>query len=102
MALGLGLAPSEVEQLPARDIDLLWLYWMQEPWGPWRDNLHAAMLALEIVRPNLKKGATLGLDTFMLQHPDDIAEDRARKRRSAARNIFNALKAMATKRPRKQ
>ena len=101
MALALGLLPSEVEQMPARDFELLSAYWMHEPWGAWRDNLHAAIIATEIVRPNLKKGARVGVDTFMLRHPGEIEEERQAKQQSAARNVFQALKAMATKRPYK-
>lgn len=85
--------------MPARDFEMLEKYWLHEPWGAWRDNLHTAMLAVEIIRPNLKKGAQVGLDAFMLRHPDELAEEREQKRKAASRNLFQALKAMATKRP---
>jgi hypothetical protein len=85
--------------MPVRDVDLLAKYWLHEPWGAWRDNLHTAILASEFIRPYLKKGARISLDTFMLRHPDEVAEERQAKSKAAARNLFKVLKAMATKRP---
>jgi hypothetical protein len=42
-------------------------YWAEEPWGPYRDNLHAAMLCVQILRTVMKKGAKLPpLSQFML------------------------------------
>lgn len=95
----LGLTPSEVQEMPARDYELLHRYWMVEPWGPWRDNVHAALIAGEVRRPNLKKGVRLQLDDFMLRHPDDVAAERELRRRKATSGLFQALKAMATRRP---
>lgn len=97
IALALGLSPTEVEQLPARDFDLLQQFWTQEPWGPWRDNLHAAIIAAEVRRPNLKKGAKVKLEDFMLRHPDELAAEQAERRRAASRNLFELFKTVATK-----
>lgn len=99
MALALGLLPSEVENMPVRDYEMLERYWMHEPWGAWRDNLHAALIAMEVIRPNLKKGARISLDAFMVRHPDDLVQAREQKRTTATRNLFQLFKAMATKRP---
>lgn len=95
IGLALGLTPSEAEQMPARDYELLLRYWQQEPWGPWRDNLHAAVIAAEVRRPHLKKGKKVQLDDFMLRHPDDVAEEQEAKRRAATRNLFQLFKAVA-------
>lgn len=86
--------------MPARDYAMLQLYWQHEPWGAWRDNLHTAMLAREVLRPHMKKGAQLNLSDFMIQHPDDIAEQQAERRKTAARNLFQLFKSIAKKRPR--
>jgi hypothetical protein len=43
------------------------MYWSEEPWGPYRDNLHAALIVSELLRPHLKEGATLNTDSFMLR-----------------------------------
>lgn len=85
--------------MPARDYELLARYWMQEPWGAWRDNMHAAIIARAVLTPHVKKGARIDLMDFMLRHPEEVAEERASKRRAAARNVFAALRAIATKRP---
>lgn len=45
-------------------------YWDAEPWGSWRDNMHAAIIAREIRRPQLKKGARVSIDDFMMIPPE--------------------------------
>lgn len=45
IGLLLGRPPSEVRTLPVSDVQLLTLYWQEEPWGPVRDNMHAALSA---------------------------------------------------------
>lgn len=42
-------------------------YWEQEPWGAFRDNLHAAILAREIRRPQLRRGSAINIDDFMVR-----------------------------------
>jgi hypothetical protein len=31
-------------------VELLNRYWLEEPWGAWRDNIHTAIIAREIAR----------------------------------------------------
>lgn len=45
-------------------------YWTEEPWGTWRDNAHAAIIAREVKRLGLKRGARVQMDDFMLVHPE--------------------------------
>lgn len=85
--------------MPARDYDLLQRYWLAEPWGAWRDNVHTAIVAAELRRPYLKKGVRVQLDDFMLRHPDELAEERNARRRKATGNLFQMLKAIATRKP---
>jgi hypothetical protein len=86
--------------MPARDYELMSRYWNEEPWGSWRDNIHAALIAAEVRRPNVKQGVKVQLDDFMLRHPEDREADLLAKRRTANRNLYNALKAMATRKPK--
>lgn len=51
------------------------LYWKAEPWGPWRDNLHAALIAREVRRPQLRKGARVEVESFMVRDPGDRQRD---------------------------
>lgn len=54
-------------------------YWREEPWGPWRDNIHAAIIAREVLRGRLKKGVSAPkLDTWILVDP----RTRARENRA--------------------
>ena len=47
------------------------MYWEEEPWGAYRDNLHAAMIISQLLRPSIKDGAAPPLKNFMLMHPED-------------------------------
>lgn len=94
----LGLPPSAVDDLPAADLSLLERYWAEEPWGPWRDNLHAAIIAREVRRPYLRKGAKNPLDDFMVMQPGRRAELTAEQARAASAGLVDMLRAVARKR----
>jgi hypothetical protein len=72
--------------LPAEDFDLLVRYYGEEPWGAWRDNLHAAIIARE-VRAGRAKGR-INLDDFMVV-------DKRRKAQANMGKFVEALRAMA-------
>lgn len=61
-------------------------YWDEEPWGPWRDNLHTAIIAKEIRRVWSERAAKL--DDFFYRLPDD-------RRVDGRMNVINVLKAIA-------
>jgi hypothetical protein len=67
-------------------------YWEEEPWGAYRDNLHAGIIAREVRRPQLKKGAENSLDDFMVVNPES--------RREEAQGNFITLLKMVAKRER--
>jgi hypothetical protein len=64
------------------------MYWSEEPWGPLRDNMHAAMIVTELLRPHLKEGATLNMADYLLR-PKEDRDAIARGR------LLSALSAMA-------
>jgi hypothetical protein len=68
-------------------------YWNEEPWGAHRDNIHAAMLAIELRRPQSKKGVKLKIDDFMWKLPDDPDQ----KKREVKARFFETLRARAVK-----
>jgi len=85
----LGCAPSEVEDLSTLDFDLLKRFYSVEPWGAWRDNLHAAIIAREVVRSRLRPGAKgPDLEVFMVMDPE-------KRRQRHLGGFVEALKAMA-------
>jgi hypothetical protein len=51
-------------------------YWLDEPWGPWRDNLHVAILGRAFAEPYLKRGARVDMDRFMIRRRDQDAPNR--------------------------
>lgn len=98
--MALGIAPSEVDDLPATDYDLLWKYWKKEPWGPYRDNLHSAIIAREVRRGNFKGPHVL--DQFMVMDQEDQEQLGKSRGKSDKAVVFGAFKAMATKRVAKK
>lgn len=93
--LALGVPPSSVENLGCSDYDLLRRYWNKEPWGPYRDNLHAAIIAREVRRGNYK-GEHL-LDQFMVMLPEDQVQLKASRGKQEKSKLFGAMKAIATR-----
>lgn len=91
----MGLLPSQIEDIPASDHDLLVRYWIEEPWGPWRDNMHAAMIALELHRANFK--GEVSLSDFMVKGPWKRAQDAAEKQVAAKRDLFAYFRTIAKK-----
>lgn len=90
----MGLTPSEVEQMAATDFDLLARYWTQEPWGPWRDNMHAALIAREIRRPQLKdRRKKIPLTDFILRCLAELQAESEEK----TKNFFGFFKAISNK-----
>lgn len=53
------------------------VYWVHEPWGPWRDNLHAAIIAREVRAPYVRRGSQIDMDDFMIRRRTQDAENRA-------------------------
>jgi hypothetical protein len=61
--------------MSARELDDWAAYWQVEPWGPFRDNLHAGLIASVIANVYRRKGsrAFTWVD-FLLQERDPEAE----------------------------
>lgn len=89
MSLALKILPSEVEDIGSRDFDMLRRYWLEEPWGTWRDNLHAAMIAREVRRGNFK--GQHQLETFMVVGKTKVIE----RQKTAKKGVFSMLKHIA-------
>jgi hypothetical protein len=64
-------------------------YWDVEPWGPWRDNVHAAIVAREVRRTRSKPNARLGLDPYMVKNPQT-------RQKEGEQNFFGLMQAVAT------
>lgn len=64
-------------------------YWDQEPWGPWRDNLHAAIVAREVRRTRVKPSARVPLEQFMVRNPEE-------RRKEGEQSFFGMMQAVAT------
>lgn len=82
------MLPSEVQAIGASDYDLLLRYWRAEPWGSYRDNMHAALIANEVRRPYRKNPLEGSFEDFMLQ-------DRSKLEASKTNKFLAFLRAMA-------
>jgi hypothetical protein len=69
------------------------LYWKQEPWGPWRDNLHAALIAREVRRPYIKDQRKNLLADFLVRDPEERAQEGSKK----IAGLFTLFKTVATR-----
>ena len=55
-------------------------YWSEEPWGTYRDNMHAAMIVSELLKPHYKEGARpLPMSSFMFESQQERDEAAAAK-----------------------
>jgi hypothetical protein len=78
-----------VGALTYRELERWQRYWIEEPWGPLRDNMHAAMIVSELLKPHYREGATpLPMTHFLFE----LDEDRSAR---AAAQFVAQLEAMA-------
>ena len=91
----LGLTIGELLELPEREIRRWQKYWALEPWGPLRDNMHTAMLCMQVLRPHLPKNSKLKMDDFMLK------DGKAQKRKAVAQFVAQ-LGAAAARGPKRK
>lgn len=55
-----------------RELERWARYWNEEPWGAYRDNLHAGLIISELLRPHLPEGANVKIEGFLLRPKEDI------------------------------
>lgn len=88
LAALLGYADPEVMRagMPHR-VYLGWQrYWESEPWGPWRDNVHAALVTRELRAMRLgPKRTAPPLSSFMVRDPRERLSEAETK-------VMNVLK----------
>lgn len=93
MALALGRTVAELEvTLGAVEFDAWKEFYSLEPWGSYRDNLHAGIIAATIGNINRrKKGKPLTPSDFVLRTKDE-------KRNTETAKSLNFLRAIGVKR----
>lgn len=76
----LGLSLGALEELPQRELDRWARYWSEEPWGTYRDNMHAALIIRELLKPHLPENSKVPpLSDYMFEHEED-RKQRARQK----------------------
>lgn len=76
--------------MPARELDDWIRYYQVEPWGAYRDNLHAGIIASVMVNRG-RRGKKLSPADFVLKSRDD-------KRSEDTRRSLNYLRTIGVKR----
>lgn len=74
--MGLGMSIRDLLELPESELQRWARYWSVEPWGPHRDNIHAAMLCVQVLRPYLPDNSKIGIDDFMLKDAKEIKQNK--------------------------
>ena len=64
-------------------------FWQMEPWGPYRDNIHAGLIAATVANVYRKK------NTQALTHEDFMLVDPAEHKRRQTQKTLNWMKAVA-------
>lgn len=95
LSLAWGIPPTEIEQsVSASDFALMQRYFAHEPWGSWRDNAHAGLIASTVARAFGAK-RELSFQDFMLMDSEAAAEREAQRRKAATQALIELLKAIA-------
>lgn len=72
----MGKTIAELETtLGASELDDWYSYWSEEPWGAWRDNVHAGLIAAACLSPYQKPGHRVTHEDFMLKSADKRRAD---------------------------
>jgi hypothetical protein len=91
----LGKSVFEIEHWPASHIQEWKEYFALEPFGPWRDNYHVAMLGTLIANAMRGKDSPIfELDDFMYKTTDEIVERRKQKDLAAFNRIVGMVEAV--------
>ena len=70
LALALGCTTREIERLPASEVEGWRAFYALQPFGPWRDNFHAAQIAYILAAANRNpKRPAPKIDEFMYRDP---------------------------------
>ncbi len=89
LALGLGLSVTEIEQtFAAREVEEWHEYYAREPWGAWRDNVHAAQICALLFNINRAKG------TRRVSYKDFLLTDAQQHKVSARARVVNFFRSI--------
>lgn len=89
LALALGRTVAEVERMPAREVDEWQRYYALEPFGAWRDNAHAGLIAAQLANVHRKKSAR------PVTFRDYLLVDKETDRATKTARFFGWLRAVA-------
>jgi hypothetical protein len=91
---------GELDELGVTELARWAQYWIEEPWGSVRDNMHAGLIITELMKPHLPEGVTMSIDQFMLKSKAEL-DVAARARIVAALSAMAAAGERAARREKK-
>ena len=90
LALGLGWSVTQLEQgMSGRELVDWMEYYRVEPWGAFRDNLHAGIIAAQVVNMTPRKNAK------PVKATDFLIEDREERQQKNMSGAVGMLRAIA-------
>lgn len=78
--------------MSAQELDSWELFWQVEPWGSYRDNIHAGIIASAVLAPHVQRGKKAPIYT------DFLLRDKAETQQAAENNLLAFFKSVAKKR----
>lgn len=92
LALGLGMTIAELgARMGATELERWMEFWRVEPWGPYRDNIHAGLIAAAVLQPHVPRGKRSPT------HADFMLKDAQETRASAEKSLLSFFKMAAVK-----
>jgi len=89
LALALGKSIREVEALGASELEEWMLFWKMDPWGSYRDNIHAGLIAATLANIHRSKNSRA------ITHEDFMLVDHSDYQKKKTRETLTWMKAVA-------
>ena len=80
LSVTLGIPTFEIDRWPSRVVNEYAAYYLIEPWGPQRDNFHAAHIAHILANAHREpRSPAVPFDRYMWRDPVEAGQDREQR-----------------------
>lgn len=97
LSLAWGIPVTEIEHTVAfRELQQWCQYWTQEPWGTWRDNAHAGLIAATVANSfRGEKRQPFTMEDFFLLDSQANEQRRAERAQRGQQVFIGMMRALA-------
>lgn len=97
LSLAWGIPVTEIEHTVAyRELQQWQQYWMQEPWGTWRDNAHAGLIAATIANAfRADKRQSFSMEDFFLLDAEADEQRRVERAQRGQQTFIKLMRSLA-------